>query len=311
MDEPRIYSRLSQILPGSVSYNYDSNDRLTTDTYDNDGNTLSSAGTASTYDFENRMLTHGSVSMVYDGDGNRVSETTGGVTTKYLIDSLNPTGYAQVLDELVSGAVTKTYTYGLQGISENQLVGSTWTPSFYGYDGHGNVRFLTSTTGVLGNTYQFDAFGMPIASAGTTANTYLYSGERFDQNIGLYHLRARYYNQGTGRFETMDPGRNRACCALHLQQEDIFDPRTLHKYVYAANNPVNASDPTGRDIGEEGYADSLIAQVRPIIHEAAKSEIYEFCRGVAVIWTAENPNFTPDELTLYYAACVATLGGDW
>ena len=68
------------------------------------------------------MLTHGSVSMVYDGDGNRVSETAGGVTTKYLIDSLNPTGYAQVLDELVSGAVTKTYTYGLQRISENQLV---------------------------------------------------------------------------------------------------------------------------------------------------------------------------------------------
>ncbi|MGA8429561.1 MAG: hypothetical protein WB729_07045 [Candidatus Sulfotelmatobacter sp.] len=58
--------------------------------------TLSSAGTTSTYDFENRMLTHGSVSMVYDGDGNRVSETAGGVTTKYLIDSLNPTGYAHV-----------------------------------------------------------------------------------------------------------------------------------------------------------------------------------------------------------------------
>jgi len=46
-----------------------------------------------------------------------------------------------VLDELVSGAVTKTYTYGLQRISENQLSGSTWTPTFYGYDGHGNVRF--------------------------------------------------------------------------------------------------------------------------------------------------------------------------
>ena len=68
------------------------------------------------------------------------------------------------------------------------------------------MRFLTSTTGAVGNTYQFDAFGMPISSAGTTANTYLYSGERFDQNIGLYHLRARYYNQVTGRFETMDRG---------------------------------------------------------------------------------------------------------
>jgi hypothetical protein len=56
------------------------------------------------------------------------------VSTKYLIDTLNPTGYSQVLDELVSGAVTKIYTYGLQRISENQLSGSTWTPTFYGYD---------------------------------------------------------------------------------------------------------------------------------------------------------------------------------
>ena len=37
---------------GSISYSYDNNDRLTTDTYDTDGNTISSAGTASTYDFE-------------------------------------------------------------------------------------------------------------------------------------------------------------------------------------------------------------------------------------------------------------------
>src|SRR5260370_28578639 len=100
--------------------------------------------------------------MAYDGDGNRVSETGGGVTTKYLVDSLNPTGYSQVLDELVNGSVTKTYTYGLQRISENQLSGSTWNPTFYGYDGPGNRPFLASATGTVGNTYQFDAFGMPV-----------------------------------------------------------------------------------------------------------------------------------------------------
>jgi hypothetical protein len=27
---------------------------------------------------------------VYDGDGNRVSETAGGATTQYLVDTLNP-----------------------------------------------------------------------------------------------------------------------------------------------------------------------------------------------------------------------------
>ena len=37
-----------------------------------------------------------------DGDGNRVRKTINGLTTLYLVDDLNPTGYAQVLEELVS-----------------------------------------------------------------------------------------------------------------------------------------------------------------------------------------------------------------
>jgi hypothetical protein len=60
------------------------------------------------------------------------------------------------MNELMSGSVTRTYAYGLQRISENQFVSSTWTPSFYGYDGHGNVRFLTNTSGTAGNTYTLD-----------------------------------------------------------------------------------------------------------------------------------------------------------
>src|SRR6266568_2441976 len=109
-----------------------------------------------------------SPTMVYDGDGNRVSETVSGATTKYLVDTQNPTGLPQVLDETVNGSVTRTYAYGLQRISENQLVGSTWTPSFYGYDGHGNVIFLTSSAGTETETYQYDAFGRLIATTGTT-----------------------------------------------------------------------------------------------------------------------------------------------
>ena len=116
-------------LPGNQTFSYDPNDRLTTDTIDNNGNTTLSGGVSNTYDFENRMTSHGTTTMVYDGDGNRVSETVSGVTTKYLVDTLNPTGFPQVLDETVNGAVTRTYAYGLQRISENQLNGSTWTPA--------------------------------------------------------------------------------------------------------------------------------------------------------------------------------------
>jgi hypothetical protein len=63
-------------VPGGT-FTYDNNDRLTTDTYDSNGNTTAAAGIADTYDFENHMLTHGAVTMVYDADGNRVSETEG------------------------------------------------------------------------------------------------------------------------------------------------------------------------------------------------------------------------------------------
>jgi len=126
-------------------------------------------------------------------------------------------------------------TYGLQRISENQLVSGTWKPSFYGYDGHGNVRFLTNPAGTITDTYTYDAFGMQIARTGTTPNVFQYSGEWLDSNVGLYYLRARYFNEATGRFETMD------CC-----EGDFDDPATLHKYVYAHNDPVNRFDPTGK-----------------------------------------------------------------
>jgi hypothetical protein len=47
----------------------------------------------------------------------QISTPTHGVTTQYLVeDDVNPTGLPQVFDEVVNGAVTRTYTYGLQSI---------------------------------------------------------------------------------------------------------------------------------------------------------------------------------------------------
>ena len=189
-------SSLTGVNSGSFGYNAD--DQLSTETYDQNGNTVTTGGKTFAYDAENHltsMTASGTaVTMVYDAFGNRVTKTVNGVTTRYLVDDLNPTGYAQVMDELTSGAVTRTYTYGLQRISENQVISNTWTPSFYGYDGAGSVRQLTSTAGAITDSYDYDAFGNKINSTGTTPNNYLYRGEQFDSDLGLYYLRARYYN---------------------------------------------------------------------------------------------------------------------
>ena len=204
------------------------------DPYDNNGNLLNSGTGTNTWDFENHLIQDGNVSIVYDGDGNRVAETVAGVTTKYLVDDVNPTHLPQVVDELVNGSVTRTYAYGLQLISENQLINGVWTPSFYGYDGHGSVRFLTNAIGRISDTYEYDAFGNLIASTGTTPNNYLFAGEQFDPALGLYQMRARWYQETNGRFISRDPVEGVLCCGM-----------SWNPYIYSKNNPVNSVDPTG------------------------------------------------------------------
>jgi RHS repeat-associated protein len=158
----------------------------------------------------------------------------GGVTKQYLVDDLNPSGYAQVVEELTGGSVQRTCTYGLQRISEEQIVGSTWTPSFYGYDGMGNVRQLTNAAGTVTDSYEYDAFGNSFTVSGSTPNDYLYRAEQYDSDLGLYYLRARYYNPITGEFLSRDPN-----------EGESDDPASLHKYLYAGGDPVNGFDPTG------------------------------------------------------------------
>ena len=82
----------------------------------------------------------------------------------------------------------------MQRINEDQIVSGAWTPSFYSYDGMGSVRQLTSMTGAVTDTYEYDAFGNQITHTGTTPNPYLYRGEYFDSDLGLYYLRARWMN---------------------------------------------------------------------------------------------------------------------
>jgi RHS repeat-associated protein len=222
------------------------------------------------------MLTHGGVTLAYDGDGNRVSETIGGTTTKFLVDDRNPTGLPQVLDEVVSGAVLRTYGYGSQRISENQQISGTWMPSFYGYDGHGNVRFLANSGGAITDSYDYDAFGMPIRTSGTTSNVFLYSGERYDSSVGLYDLRARYYNQATGRFWARDPG---------LDGKLHWEP-TWNPYLYAMQNPINLVDPTGRDAeGEEAEILTFsLKEILPLTKEVTIEGTVEIQHGTAYVY---------------------------
>jgi RHS repeat-associated protein len=141
----------------------------------------------------------------------------------------------------------------VHGTFEDRSINGSRTRTKYGYDGHGNVRFLTNSAGTITDSYDYDSFGMPVRTSGTTPNGYFYSGERLDSNIGLYDLRSRYYNQATGRFWARDRA-----------QLSPFNPANLNAYSYVTNNPVNLIDPTGHDaLVEDEIEESTI--VRTIV----------------------------------------------
>jgi RHS repeat-associated protein len=70
-----------------------------------------------------------------------------------------------------------------------------------------SVRALINASGTVTDTYTYDAFGILIeqwSDDGTaTPNSYLYCGEQWDADLGMYCLRARYLNPNSGRFWTM------------------------------------------------------------------------------------------------------------
>ena len=290
----------------SGSYSYDANEQLATDDHDASGNTTSSAGHTYAYDFENRLVSKdgGAVTLQYNCDGDRVAKTAGGITTQYLVDDLNPTGYLQVLEELVGGAVRARYTYGKTLISQTRDVSTTPATSYYGYDAHGSITFLTSTDGSVTDSYDYDAWGILVGRTGSTPNARLYTGEEFDPDLGLLNLRARQYNPSTGRFFTLDPldlaasagprdarlahaiaglsqPQLRGTLDVVVPDRSALDERVLqainwNRSFYANGDPVNRIDPTGRtEVGEYvSYVALYIAAFNLGIHIAEVYDIF-------------------------------------
>ena len=66
-------------------------------------------------------------------------------------------------------------------------------------------------------------------------NPIKYAGEYYDDELGMYYLRARYYDPMVGRFISRD-----------IKEGDI-SPLDMNRYVYCRNNPVKYVDTSGLD----------------------------------------------------------------
>jgi RHS repeat-associated protein len=143
------------------------------------------------------------------------------------------------------------------------------TASWQLYDGHGSTRQLVKAGADVTSQYHFDGYGASLTTLPSSPETsLLYCGEQFDSTLNMYNLRARYYDQNTGRFN----------------QRDTFagtnsDPLSLHKYTFAGSDPVNGLDPSGRfTVVEFVLVTAIVVLLAAIAVQAvskAKSKAYK------------------------------------
>ncbi|MES9814032.1 MAG: RHS repeat-associated core domain-containing protein [Candidatus Thiodiazotropha sp.] len=189
------------------------------------------------------------VEYQYDWQGSRTAKIVNGVKTNYIVDSNRPLP-AVLMETDGNGQVIASYTYGPTSylpISQTRN-GETY---FYHYDGLDNVRMLTDSSGNVATEYYYDSQGNLLFAIGSIENNFLFGGQQYDHDAGLYYHRARYRDTNTGRFTQMDQYAGR-----------MQEPHTLHKYNYAHNDPINLSDPSGKfSIGQVMTAVNVVANL--------------------------------------------------
>lgn len=256
-----------------VTSTYDARDRLLSENdvsyeWDANGNQIRGTGAAGAdfvWDAENRpvevTLAGGKVVRHrYDADGHRIATETweeGELVrrSEYLVDPEHRLGTGD--PGLGLSQVIAVIEDGAPGISEYHVRGTDLLATLRGSEVRfvhgedlGTVRALTDETASVSDRYTFEAFGSLLAHQGTDPGSVLFAGEPFDQASGLYQLRARWLSPGQGRFLSGDP---------LLGQPDL--PSSLHRYTYAANNPILYGDPTGEETSAIGLQGVSLGQM--------------------------------------------------
>ncbi len=241
------------------------------------------------YDARDRLLSvadaiapAATVTYGYDANGNQVSRTQAGVATEFVVDARD-----QIAEVRRGGTLLETYRYDYQGLrirkageagpvryvyddqsvllqtddAGNTVAKYEYGPDrllsllhaaegrqFYLFDALGSVVNLVKPDGALAARYQWDAWGNLRATAGSSFNPFGFTGYEKDPATGLFYAKARFYDPETALFLSEDPVAGNAT-----------RPPSLHKYLYAFQNPTVYVDPSGRHPELKKYEQELDA----------------------------------------------------
>jgi RHS repeat-associated protein len=185
--------------PGEASTKYDSF------SYDDRGNIYSNGDKTFTYNRANQLTTSGTNSYLYDGHNRRVKQTDAKGTSYSLYSQSGTLLYRETDD----GGINYIYL-GKKLIAKDGVIPENSGKQHY------------------------RPFGESIEGAKDDVG---YTGHKFDADLGLSYMQARYYDPVIGRFYSNDP-------VGYVSRNPVH---SFGRYTYANNNPYRYTDPDGRE----------------------------------------------------------------
>jgi len=263
-----------------LTYSQDVSGR-TTYTFDADGNqqvVREPGGNRTTYswDYENRMtlarLPAGTWNtMSYEPEGLRVKLEDASGTKKFVWEATEAADRSG-RGEASGGSFFQNYLAETNATDDTQAVytndpltygrltsqrrGST--THWYHFDAIGSTRQLTSSTASVTDTKLYDAWGVQVATSGSTVFPFGYVGVDAyytDSASSRLYVRARYLVPTIGAWLSVDP---------------VFTSR-IDRYSYVRSSPLSRLDPTGL---------RPKANMRPGVDDAKA----KWCRETAFPW---------------------------
>jgi len=227
LGDGRIHNELNQLVEDdSCFYDYDADGNMTRKIQKSTQDT-----TTYEWNIENRLVkvnlsNNDMIEYAYGPLGRRLMKSVNGTRTEFRYD-----GQDLIFEMDDQDSITVSYTYG-PGIDQPLMMHRNDKNYYYLTDGLGSVTAITDSVGDVLQEYSYSVFGEILEqTADSIENRFTYTAREWDQEIGLYYYRNRFYNPQIGRFISEDP--------------IGFGGGSYNLYRYVDNNPLNWIDPLG------------------------------------------------------------------
>ncbi len=220
--------------------------------YDANGNLIDDGTRSYEYDFNDRLVrvvnnafSAELATYAYDAEGRRVRRIQKDVAGMVLDDlEYYYDNRDRVVEQwdFVGNETRLTQVYGpraedevvYQNIQSSSFQAGVPRETWYIRNPRNDLIATAQAFGSLLQKFIYDDFGAALITIGPSVfPPYLFQGKRFDFETGHYVWGPRFFDPGTGRFNSRDPG--------------VYDERNAgNPYSYVGNSPTTFNDPSGR-----------------------------------------------------------------